>query len=143
MCLMHRKKEEARVLVYGLCRDHAVFATYRREFLEELHITSRSLILDFTKYLQEVMKTFHELSYVVSCTENKYTQRIRGLRVLEGGKYLLLLLEYCRLVSQVLCVLCRRELISPPNIEFIVETSVRCGALGDETWLTFVLGAED
>ncbi|MEM0325921.1 MAG: hypothetical protein QW733_02685 [Desulfurococcaceae archaeon] len=141
---MYKRKEEARVIAYGMCKDYAVFATYRKNFLEELHITSRALVLDFTRYIESALRTYHELTYAVPCTESKYTQSIRGLKVLEGGDYLLLMREYCRLITQILCILCRRGLINPPNTGSTVETSNKCGVLGGDDWLTsYALNAGD
>ncbi|MGC8982540.1 MAG: hypothetical protein ACP5KA_02125 [Desulfurococcaceae archaeon] len=120
------RKDESRVLVYGFCGDYAAFATYRADFLEELHIARKAEVLDLARYLREKLKTFDELSYAVSCTSSKYTRFISGLSLLEGSDYLLAALRLCELIKLVLCMLCKRGLISPLSVEQSIEISNKC-----------------
>lgn len=118
-------KEESRILVYGVGDYYGVFATYRREFIEEF-IVLRLPSYDVNQYLQRNMRTYSEITYMVSCTENKYVTHLLPFRVLEGGDELTIRYKYCSLVSAVLCVLEKRRLITPSDVELIVETSDKC-----------------
>ena len=131
---LERRKEEARVLAYGSCSTHIVFATYRRSFLEELEALSVKDIVDYTKDVEKHLRTYHEVTYVINCTGSKYAGELWGFRVLEGGDYLTLRLEYCGLVLQVLYLLCRRGLLNPPLIDLSVELAEKRVFLGDVCW---------
>lgn len=118
-------KEESRILIYSVGYYYGVFATYRREFIEEFVIL-RLLGYDVNQHLQKNMRTYSEITYMVSCNENKYVTHLLPFKVLEGGDELVVKHKYCSLVNTVLCMLEKRKLITPPDVELIVETSDRC-----------------
>ena len=97
-------KKEKRVLAYGLLRDHVVIATYRWNFLEELYI-SQQPILDLESYIKNRISTYSEVTYIVPCTEDKYANRFKSFRVIEGGEFLIYREKYCRIVLLILCLL--------------------------------------
>lgn len=118
-------KEESRVLVYGVGNYYGIFATYRRDFVEEF-VVLKLLSFDINRNLQKYMRTYNEITYMVSCTGNKYTTHSLPFRVLEGGEELAVKYKYCNLVNTVLCMLEKRGLINPPSIELVVEISDKC-----------------
>ncbi|MEM4904336.1 MAG: hypothetical protein QXL28_05125, partial [Desulfurococcaceae archaeon] len=109
-------KEESRILVYGMGNYYGVFATYRKDFIEEF-VVLRLLSYDVNQYLQKNMRTYSEITYMVSCTENKYAMRLFPFKVLEGGDELTVKHKYCSLVNSVLCMLEKRMLITPSDVE--------------------------
>lgn len=131
---MGKRKEEARVLAYGSCDTHVVFATYRKSFLEELVALSVEDIVDYTKDVEKYLRTYHEVTYIVNCTGSKYSSELKAFKVLEGGDYLTSRLEYCGLVLQLLYLLCRRGLLNPPLIDLSVEFVDKHVLLGDACW---------
>lgn len=137
------RKEEARVLAYGLCREYVVLATYRRDFLEEFVVLETQHIFDLTEYARRTLKTFHEITYILPCTESKYSHSIRGFRVIEGSDLLNFTAKYCCLILSVLSVLCGRGLFNPPDVDLVVNVSGKCCVAGDGTWLGYVPDAGD
>lgn len=123
-------KEEARVLVYGIGHYYGVFATYRKDFIEELAVIEATINYDYDRYLQKHMRTYNEITYVISCNGSKYDNRLPSFRVFEGGDELTLKNRYCGLINTFLCMLERRGLINPPDVELVIETSSKC-LLGD------------
>lgn len=123
-------KEETRVLVYSIGYYYGVFATYRKDFIEELTVIGAMNNYDFDRYLQRRMRTYSEITYVISCNGSKYDNRLPSFRVFEGGDELALKSRYCSLINMFLCMLERRGLINPPDVELIIETSSKC-LLGD------------
>lgn len=119
------RKRETRLLVYALGKYYGVFATYRRDFLEELTVTRvlNVLNLDIDKYLEKNMRTYDEITYTIPCNENKYSTRLNRFKVLEGGEEIVARQKYCKLVSTLLCMLESRGLISSLSMELIVELS--------------------
>lgn len=119
-------KEESRVLVYSLGKYYCVFATYRRDFIEELLIT-RYPLLDLNRYLQKTLRTYNEVTYVIPCNDGKYAVTLLSrFRVIEGGDELLLKNKYCSLINMVLCMLDKRGLMNPVNIGLTIEISEKC-----------------
>lgn len=118
-------KEESRILIYSVGNHYGVFATYRKEFIEEF-VVFRLLSYDVNQYLQRNMRTYSEITYMVSCSENKYITHLLPFKVIEGGDELIIKYKYCNLVNTVLCMLEKRKLITPSDVELIVETSDKC-----------------
>lgn len=118
-------KEESRILIYGIGSYYGVFATYRREFIEEL-VVLRLLNYDVNRHLQRNMRTYNEITYMVSCGESKYVTHLLPFKVLEGGDELIVKHKYCNLVNAVLCMLEKRKLITPSDVELVMETSDKC-----------------
>lgn len=118
-------KEEARILVFGLNEHYGVFATFRKDFLEEFNIIHLRG-LNLTRHLESVLSTYNEISYMIGCTESKYDPVVQGFKVLEGWTELVQRHKYCQLIKLVLCILNRRGLINPPHIELLVERSDKC-----------------
>ncbi|MEM4717565.1 MAG: hypothetical protein QXE81_02250 [Desulfurococcaceae archaeon] len=125
------RKEEARVLVFDIGIYYSVFATYRKEFIEELYIMRNPLVrVDLV--LKNNLKTIEEVSYVLSCS-SKYTvlSTIPGFKVVEGGEELVLREKYCRLISLLICMLDRRGYMPASLVEDIYEVGSKC-VLGGE-----------
>jgi len=116
-------KEEARVLVYGVGRFYGVFLTYRRGFLEELYI-AKLQAYSLWRILEENLRTFNEVTYVVPCLGSKYESvLLPGFRVIEGGEELVVKKRYCRLVDLLMQLLDKRGLIMQTYIGQVVEVA--------------------
>ncbi|MEM0004063.1 MAG: hypothetical protein QXE10_05215 [Desulfurococcaceae archaeon] len=120
------KKEESRVLVYAVGHSYGVFATYRRNFIEELLIVKLPVLNEY-KFLEENLRTFNEVTYVLPCCDFEYSpSALSGFKVFNGGDRLMHALTYCKMLKTVLCMLDRRGLINPPDVERIIELSDKC-----------------
>lgn len=139
---MSKRKREVRILAYGLCRQYVAYATYRKDFLEEFSVVALGQVYDLTEHARRVLKTFQEVSYILPCTESKYSHRLRGFKVVEGGDYLYFLFKYCDLIYKILCTICRRGLLNPPSVDLVVDTSDKCHMIGGGTWLGCVPDVE-
>lgn len=115
-------KLEARILTYVIGEYYAVFATYRRLFLEELFIVE-SRVYNLSRVLIEKMKTINEVTYVLPCKTSKYYAlfSLPGFKVVEGSDEILLKNTHCRLVELLSRLLDKRGLIMPSDIELIVD----------------------
>jgi len=108
---------------------YGVFATYRREFIEEL-VVLKLVNGMHSQRLQRFMRTFSEIAYAVPCRGSKYEVFLPFFKVFEGGDELISKSKYCNLVNTVLCMVEKRGLINPPELEFIPDLSEKC-LLGD------------
>jgi hypothetical protein len=114
-------KGESRVLVYAIGHYYAVFATYRREFLEELLIITVP-VFNLKRVLEAKMKTIMEVSYVQPCIGSKYDSCILpGFKVFEGGDEHLVRLSRCKLVETILKMLDKRGLIKPSGVDVLSD----------------------
>lgn len=124
-------KEESRILVYALGTYYGVFATYRRGFMEEFLILKQP-VLNGYKFLEKSLRTFSEITYIISCNSTSHAPGLfPGFKTINGGDELIYSNMYCRALKTILCMLDRRGLINPPNIEHIIELSEKCLLLGD------------
>ena len=117
-------KGEARILVYGVVDYYGVFATYRKNFIEELLVLRLQQGLDISYILRKQLTTYNEITYILPCNENKYSNSILGFRIIEGGEELLVREQYCNLIKQLICILNTRTGLIPSL--GTISTSNKC-----------------
>lgn len=120
------RKEEARILVFEIGIYYSVFATYRKEFMEELYIV-RNPIMRIDELLKNNLRTIEEVSYILPCS-GKYSEALAvpGFRVIEGGEKLVIRENYCRLINLLTCMLDKRGYMLTPLAEDIFEVDDKC-----------------
>ncbi|MEM0001415.1 MAG: hypothetical protein QW211_00795 [Desulfurococcaceae archaeon] len=119
-------KEESRILAYALGNYYGVFATYRRNFIEEFLIL-RLPVLNEYRFLEKNLRTFNEITYVLPCNSSGYVPSLfPGFKVINGGDRLVYGGIYCKIIKTVLCMLDKRGLINQPSTEHVIELGEKC-----------------
>lgn len=127
------RKQESRVLVYRMGQYYSVFATFRKEFIEELYITQNPILLLYLpRILSKNMRTLEEITMILPCNQ-KYSPLVfhLPLRVVEGGEELVLKLKYCSLIDSLVCMLEKRAYIRLDSNSLLYQISDKC-LMGEE-----------